>query len=734
MTDDALPPVPLPDPLEPAAAPTHREVHGALAQRQRPNQRPHRHRPQRPAQGAQPATPGPAATPATPVPRPIVSRWIGVDRRDFPRTTGARPTVAPDWMGNLIDNSNLRFAGGYVTGPAPSGTAATQFTSSSLSPNRQWMGQMLTLRSQGWGTAMFYVGFSVGGNHPAPANADAALGTLHGLHLRTAMHVLGADFAGSVVIVDNEDNVGTIVTQNLIDYYNGIFAEMSRPDPNLFSYRPGIYAHGLGSLVPALLLTRRDLFIWDVLYDTAHTFEPDSPFGLADPLRVDPTRRPLSAYAATPPGGQPFVAWSLARQFRSYIGKTPPTGSLVARRLPQWWPLTPFDFNSSFVHSPSYPEAEPRLAVLPRAGVALTMCGRFVRRMAGPPATPPMTRLTSLSPNGSSIVPIATAVTAEPDAPICMIASGPDVLTCTVLNGAGIGVGTLSAAYAWTAIDAIGGSIPPLRQARAIAGASLAANQAMLFMIGADDRLHVKRQQAATAWDDEAAINDELLHPFSRLAAIARGTVSIDMFFIDRQGLLTTAFWGPSMAASWPAFPFQRLEQTASLFPGTALAAVAPGSNDILLFGIGADLRLRCTTWSASTYWSPLAIVGQTGELVGAHSRMAALAIDNDNVELAVLTDSGLMSLYRFQRSGSGWAAQPRMVIADPPAAALSPIPAGTAVYPADGSRINPFGDIGLFRAPGAGSSTVYCAGLRGSRVHVLTRDLAPSGSWRIFV
>lgn len=735
MGDDPIPQVQPPLQIEEAWPLPHHAIRSPVAQRAPRQHRQQRQQNQQRQQGGQrPAVIAAAA--AVQPPANIVSRWIGIDRMNFPTTLGRHPAVAPGWMETFIDNSNMRFAGGYVTGNALAGSPATQFTSSSMQVSRNWMGQLATLVSQGWGTALFYVGYSVGGGHPAPAaGVNTARGTLHGLHLRTTLTALGANFAGALVFIDNEDSTTTPLSQDLIDYYNGIFQEMSRPDPNLFSYRPGLYGHGLP--LNTMLLSRKDLFLWDVWFETATTTTPQPPFDpAADPLTVDSTLRPLKAYMATPRGGQAFIVWSIGRQFRSYTGDVPAAGSAIARRIPGWWAQNTFDFDSAFVRDPSFPETEPRLTVTSRAGVALVVARNFVPRAAGPPPVPPGARLQSLAVGGATVIPMAPAATLEADAPSTMFAFGTDVLLCTVLNGGGVGLGSLSAASAWTAIDPIQGTVPALRRIRALAGVSRLPTESTLFMVGADDKLYVKRKQGANNWEAGVAVSAELLHPFSPLAVSTRGTFSIDTYFMDRQGLLTTAYWNQGMTATWPVFPVQRLESAASFLAGGALAAVAPDTDQILVVGVGSDLRLRLTFWINGTGWAPPASVGQPQDLVGAHTRISGLVIDASNVEVALLTDAGTLAIYRFQKSGAAWGPQPRTIIPDPPALAGPPpaIPTGAVVQPAPGFRINPFGDISLFRPPGAAASVVYCAGLRGGETHALMRDLAPAGNWQFYV
>lgn len=640
-------------------------------------------------------------------------------------------------MGTLIDNSNMRFTGAYVTGAALAGNANNLFTTSSKDVARGWIANIATLAGQGWGTAFFYVGYSVTGGESAPASGvDTARGTLHGSHLRTTLNALGSDFAGAVVFIDNEDSTTQALPQNLIDYYNGLFTEMSRPDPNLAAFRPGMYGHGRP--LNTMLLSRNDLFLWDVWIDTATTTTPTPPFTpTVDPITIDPETRPLKAYVVTPQGRQAFITWSIGRQFRFYTENMPATGSAVARRLNSWRRIQTWDYDVSFVRDPAFPEGEPRLCVLLRAGLPLVTARTFVPRGPGTTPTPPTAQITTLAPGGNTTVPVAAAVTLEPDAPSTLVQPSADLFLCTVLNGGGLGIGSLSATGTWSDIDTIAGTVPTLRRIRALTSASRDNTEAMLFMVGADNQLYVKRKAGTNAWEDGVAVNtDLLLHPFTRLAAGTRGGATVDTFFFDNAGLLTTAFWARWFVAGWPGFLAQRLETTPSFLPGGALATVVPQMDTILVFGVGADLHLRFAYFVNAQNWTPPASVGQPAEFIGAHTRLAAIAVDETHVEVAALTDAGQAVIYPFERSGTTWNPQARIVIADP-AAVTGAIPApqqGAVLQPADGFRINPFGDLALFRAPNAQASVLYCAGLRGGNTNVLMRDLATSGIWQYYV
>src|ERR1051326_7275761 len=125
---------------------------------------------------------------AAPQPTVPVS-WVGIDRQNMPLSP---TTNKSGWMGALIDNSNLRLTGAYLTGAA---TPKSDYTSSSRDSDRHWVENIGALRDQGWGIAFWYVGYSVGGGHPIPAalKLDATTAARGGgEHAKQAQVILGA--------------------------------------------------------------------------------------------------------------------------------------------------------------------------------------------------------------------------------------------------------------------------------------------------------------------------------------------------------------------------------------------------------------------------------------------------------------------------------------------------------------------------------------------------------------
>jgi hypothetical protein len=227
------------------------------------------------------------------------------------------------------------------------------------------------------------------------------------------------------------------------------------------------------------------------------------------------------------------------------------------------------------------------------------------------------------------------------------------------------------------------------------------------------------------------------LHPFSSLAVATRGGDTFDTFFINRDGLLTTANWARWFTDPWPGFQVQPpLESSPGLLPGGALAAVSSQPSNVMVFGVGRDLRLGVAVFINGNGWGALMPVGQPQDLLGAHTRLAAHAPTPDTIEVAALTDTGRLVVYGFSLSGTTLTPGQRQVVDDPPdstgdSPASEP---GAPLVPADGYRINPFTDLSILRMPAKDTSTVFCAGLRGGRSALLRCDLGPTPSWQAYV
>jgi hypothetical protein len=666
-----------------------------------------------------------------PAPDPLPVAWVGIDRSSIPKS-GNPAAPNPNWLGLMIDNSNLRLCGAYLEGAAPAGHPTTEFTNSTQDVARGWIPNVGTLWGQGWGIAFFYVGYSVGGGEPMPSAAAArtsARGRLHAQHAKEILKTITPQPNGAVVYFDNEDGTGTN-TSSLNDYYGGFFDELQTPDIDHFAARVGLYAHNL--IASAFLATRPYLFVWEVTFDTATTTTSIAPFvATTNPLQVDATRKLQAIRLGTAPNEQ-FI-WPVGRQFRSYTGQMPKAGSPLATAVPALNPLSTWDYDTSAVRDPSYPEGEPRLAVIPGPVVVV---GQFAgRRTTGGANDPPRMTIDRIDTARTAVLTAATRFV-EPDAPI-VSASFPSTNRtdyATILISGDL-ASFNNTGGTWSNIDAATPTPPAMRRQRALALAAFAANDLQLFFVSSDLRLNAIRQTGGAAWTAPAVMGAAgfVLHPFSQLAVAVRSGANVNVFAVDQAGLLSTAFWDSSMPA-FPGIMSMALQTTPSLLRGTALAAVSPDTGKIIVFGIGTDLRLYYWEWSFPPGWSGPTALGAAGDFVAPHSRLAAYAVTPSRVEVAAVTDRGEIRVYPLTGPGSTWTQQTPVVVANPPATApagFTPAPPGALTDAAFGYRINPFGDLGICMVNL--TTNVFAAGIKDGLTAVLRIATTLGSVWELY-
>jgi hypothetical protein len=672
-----------------------------------------------------------AAAPLLPPPLPVA--WMGIDRSDIPKSAGSADT---NWLGLLIDNSNLRLCGAYLEGttfPAP-GTA-DQFTNSTQAVARDWVpANVSTMRGQGWGTMFYYVGYSVGGGEPLPSTAKLALadyparGQLHARHAKTIVSTITPALDGAVVFFDNEDSEDTNISA-LIPYYNAFFDELQTPGPGaLPALRPGLYAHN--KIAMQFLSERPQLFTLEVNLDTSTTTTTQAPFTAADnPLVVAPAKRelhPMTVTSAT----QKWIAWPVARQFRYFVGNMPATGSTLAK-IVGFTPVITWDYDSAVVRDPAYPNAEPRLTfAIDPVGPAIVR-GVFVPRSSADPPQMSIDMVDALTPLSTSL-PASKFV--EPDAPIAQASftAANESKLASILQGGSICVCD-AFVRSWSDTNS-SATIAP-RPLRALAYAAFAADDLQVFFIGNDRSLYGIRSLAGGAWSAPARMGAPLVvHPFGMLAAASRAATTVDVFTINDAGLLSTAWWSPA-DPTWPAGNLQPLELAPSaFFSHTAIAAVSAAANKLHVFGVGADRRLRYVEFTDTT-WGAVTALGSADQVVSPHTRIAAYAPSATRVEVAVLSDAGNVRVHAIANSGAASAAWSEVT---PPTELYSPDPAAPAGYvppdpsaltePAYGWRINPYGDLAIGAVNG--NTMVFAAGVSPGATAALRRSLAAGGVW----
>jgi hypothetical protein len=669
--------------------------------------------------------------------------WVGIDKINMPPDAADNGT---GWMGVLIDNSNLRLTGAYLTGPALTGTGITplDFTSSSRSPNRHWVNNIGSLRDQGWGIVLWYLGYSVELGHPAPAGLSAiaaARGKLHAKHAKAIIQDTNPGLAGSVVFLDNEDISST--TGKALDpiraYYTAFFDELENPADSP-AMRCGLYAHS--EVAAEFVKDRVDLFVWDVRRDTPHDDESAQPFeDDINPLFVDPTwtspdgrrEREMHSFPVQSSETNPtdkWTAWPLGRQFRNYVGATPTAGWVLASGVKNLKSVhDPFDYDSSLVRDPSYPVAEPRIAA---ATNDVALAGTFVARTAG--GADPTMKIESIESGGRAAVTGPSARFVEPDAPIAVASfSGAPTQFMTVLTTGDLAGFSRDPSGGLSPINAI--ALTPasgLRRLRAIALVAYDSDL-HLFFAGQDHQLYTSRRPSSGDWDITSLAGSLLaLHPFSSLAAASRSGQSVDVFALDDQGLLSASSLSPKQGTRQPV----QLDTAMlpSLLKATALAATSPDPQKLFVFGIRRDLLLGYWEWTGPDGgWSGPIALGKTTARLSPHSRLAAHSYPGV-VEVIGLSHDGILRLYSLKLTGTTWTAQSPILYANPddaPPDGYVPPPPSSPTETAYGWNINPYGDFAIVRE--TNGTVVYAAGIAPGRTGLLSLNLTIGGStWEL--
>jgi hypothetical protein len=702
---------------------------------------------------------GPAEKKAEVALTKLPARWVGIDRDVMPPDQADNGT---GWLGLLIDHSNLRFTGAYLTGPALTSTPpadpipADAFTGSTTTTKRHWVANIGSLRSQGWGIAFWYVGYSVKGPYistfieiPATLVVDTVAmkrlrGALHAKHAKTIIHDINSQCAGSVVFLDNENGEGTATT-DIQDYYQGFFEELEKSDSGMPAMRCGLYAHG--KVAADFVKDRFDLFVWDPMHDTNENESSVPPFADTAPLTVNPAwtnpdsikhgDRDIYSFEINKDSPKDsWTAWPLGRQFRNYVGDTPDTDWLAANgnSVPLLKAVKKLDYNSSLVRDPSYPVAEPRIAATAdstaTAGTfeGIVVAGTFEARTENATSKTPRMKIASIDgSSGRGDVIGSVQLWVEPDAPLAVAAfTGAPTQYITILTTGGLATFSRDPSGLWSTIDGMPLSFASgLRRPRAIALVAYDVKDLHLFCAGDDYQLYTSRSQSPGEWDVPAVIGDQpALHPFSSLVAASRLLQSVDVFALDDQGLLST--WSWRTPGTWQKV---KLDATVpSLLKGTALATVSPDPQKLFVFGVRKDLRLGYWEWTGPAGgWSAHKSPMEWSARLSPHTRLAAHSYPGF-VEVVGLSDKGTLRLYSLKSTGTTWNSWSPIDYASPAdSAPTGAPPASPLTEHANGWNINPYGDLAITREP---SGTVaYAAGVTPGISGVLRLNLSIAGS-----
>ncbi len=285
-----------------------------------------------------------------------------------------------------------------------------------------------------------------------------------------------------------------------------------------------------------------------------------------------------------------------------------------------------WDFNTSLVRDPSFPTAEPRLALVPGsdrvlalgslppardpAGVRTEGNGRHGDLWTPQAAAPTATTIPADSGNGDRLHPWSRPSVAEPTAASTTIAL--------------IGTDDLPAEISWT----VGQDIRWAR-ARPLAGANAPAVRALSgvrilrfgaellwFGIGRDARddgriLTSRRGATQPDWEPVSGIGgtDFRTYATSDLACGQRNGEVVDLFVLDADGRLHT-LWRSRVDGAFPDQNSRQIGGTqVAVHPLTSITVVESRTS-IDAFVVAMDGRLYATGWSDRQDWTDLRAIG----------------------------------------------------------------------------------------------------------------------------
>lgn len=671
----------------------------------------------------------------------VPAAYGGIDR-------GNPPDIDP--AGIIYQRSNFDFLGHYLS-HNPKGID---------DPKRwvNWKPFLPKFLKQGWGVLFLYNAKNQGdvGNQFTEVDARDPVGLAreHAGIAKTLAADLGHESQGAVVFVDNEDHFTTLEPA-FRDYITTLFEELGKPgagpgDPP--PVRAGFYVRA----DPARLILDYSPNV--VLWFTDNNKPPEKGFPYSYSQAYD------QGSLITPIGEWPISALKygidqkrtalfLGRQWMFYDEKGQDIHVYAGKpKQKVRVKIEGLDFDTSLVRDPRYPVAQPRIVawedITLRTFFSKTDLSMHVERVRGGTSLP---TLLQRGAKGDDLL--------EPEAPLILVVEtyidqGPDVAgphpELFTLCKAGLPVSFKAAraqgnpeGWTWSPPTRIVSDSVKLvlRRNRAMTAVKRSPTDTQVFFVSETHILMGVRRLADDTWTVPMPLAaSEPLHWFSNITAVARDDVSVDIFYIDRENRIHTAWW-PSKTTQtasqeptptpWPSSFHQALpllstaDQTSPILPSTSLAAVSPSRDTILVFAVGNDHALYMASFNANSGWAPLSAIGPQlpkttpssaperdlptsnsadEPLLFPHTQLSVLAVSDAVVYVAAIMEINVPCIYRITlaQGDTTWKFSERFQCPNTPPA---PVPKGSnpiAENPGlmEGSaaayRFNPFGDVVL--------------------------------------
>jgi hypothetical protein len=200
---------------------------------------------------------------------------------------------------------------------------------------------------------------------------------------------------------------------------------------------------------------------------------------------------------------------------------------------------------------------------------------------------------------------------------------------------------------------AIGGSFSP---STPVAAVSRARENIDVFAIGDDGRVYTAWWRAGGGWSstDWEAIGGSF-PPGAPLAAVSRARENIDVFAVGDDGRVYTAWW--RAGEGWSSTDGSWHPIGGSFAPRTPIAAVTRSRENIDLYAVDADGRVRTAWWRAGVGWAPGdGSFSPIGGYFRAAAPVTAVARSRENIDVFITGEDGLVYT-SWWRAGEGWSA-----------------------------------------------------------------------------
>jgi hypothetical protein len=675
-------------------------------------------------------------------------------------------TLPPEeaWMEAVLHKSNFSFTWAYMShwpnGPRDEQGGKTQ---------ELWKKKFPALIPQGWGFVLTFLAVSQRplkvkktGNlddtswdsnayKPSAENLKKGnattkepvkLGTEHAKLLKGFLVGLGNEAQGAVVIVDNEDqnplpgHLEQILRPEVLEYYDALFTELRIPGDEGLVVRPGLYAREQPMIqIIAHNKANQDLFLWccDIKEGNPDTNveHPKRPYVQSGGRLFTPIDMHKVNAIVYQDERLKRTALVLGRQWLLYDHdkEVMPDGNLtrVIKQTAGW------DFNTSLVRDTRYPIAVPRIAVSEQIRLRSVFNPDDEIDKETKLVTTKIEQMHSVKPTMLPFTGMSELV--EHEAPLLLVDAAyksrkPSDNQGPPLPGTDLELFTLDKAGQIVVISAAAGGNPAgtllwshptsilpdeslqLRRNRSMVAIKRSGYyyiDTQIFFVSAEHILRGVRRYRTATWTNPAVLV-EGIHPFSNIAAVVRGKDSVDIFYIDSLGRLSTAWW-PTSDKDWPGTHHQPLQDLSSnngqptLFMGTSIATVSPSETRIVVFAIGNDSNLHMAAFDSTTGrgWSPLAAIPglkKEDDHLFPHARMDAYAASPTLIYVATITEVNIPCLYKIELDGKTWVLRKRDYFPnDPDRKVVVDTKANFEAAPK--YEFNPFGDIKLSMVDG---------------------------------